>query len=152
MGLYSYFKNDEQMQIILICGNRYYGEASKKLKIICNESDRLLFRLLPYVNEMDKVYTIADLIISRAGANTVAELAITNIPSILIPFPKAIDNHQFYNAQYLVKNNKAVMILDKNLNKESLAGEINNLLASNKKQYFLLKEAKLKISGMDSAR
>ncbi len=152
IGLYNYFKNDTSMQIILICGNRYYGEASKKLKNICNESDRLLFRLLPYVSEMDKVYTIADLIISRAGANTIAELAITNIPSILIPFPKAIDNHQFYNAQYLVKNKKAVMILDKDLSQENLAGEINNLLANNKEKYFLIKEAKLKIASMDSAK
>ena len=152
MDLYNYFKNDEHMQIILICGNRYYEEAGKKLKNICNESDRLLFCLLPYVSEMDKVYTIADLIISRAGANTIAELAITNIPAILIPFPKAIGNHQFYNARYLVKNKKAVMILDKDLSQENLAGEINNLLVNNKEKYFLIKEAKLKIAGMDSAK
>ncbi len=152
MDQYDYFKNDNSIQIILICGDRYYVEASKKIKNICNKDDRLLFRLLPYVNEMDKVYTIADLIISRAGANTVAELAITNIPSILIPYPGAIDNHQFYNAQYLVKNKKAVMILDKDLNKENLNDEINNLLANNKEKYFLIKEAKLKIGGMDSAK
>jgi len=152
MDLYNYFKNDSSMQIILICGNRYYEEAGKKLKNICNESDRLLFCLLPYVSEMDKVYTIADLIISRAGANTIAELAITNIPAILIPFPKAIGNHQFYNARYLVKNKKAVMILDKDLSQENLAGEINNLLVNNKEKYFLIKEAKLKIAGMDSAK
>ena len=152
MDLYNYFKNDEHMQIILICGNRYYEEAGKKLKNICNESDRLLFCLLPYVSEMDKVYTIADLIISRAGANTIAELAITNIPAILIPFPKAIGNHQFYNARYLVKNKKAVMILDKDLSQENLTGEINNLLVNNKEKYFLIKEAKLKIAGMDSAK
>ena len=152
MDLYNYFKNDSSMQIILICGNRYYEEAGKKLKNICNESDRLLFCLLPYVSEMDKVYTIADLIISRAGANTIAELAITNIPAILIPFPKAIDNHQFYNARYLVKNKKAVMILDKDLGQGNLIGEINNLLVNNKEKYFFLKEAKLKIAGMDSAK
>ena len=152
MDLYNYFKNDSSVQIILICGNRYYEEAGKKLKNICNESDRLLFCLLPYVSEMDKVYTIADLIISRAGANTIAELAITNIPAILIPFPKAIGNHQFYNARYLVKNKKAVMILDKDLSQENLAGEINNLLVNNKEKYFLIKEAKLKIAGMDSAK
>jgi UDP-N-acetylglucosamine--N-acetylmuramyl-(pentapeptide) pyrophosphoryl-undecaprenol N-acetylglucosamine transferase len=152
MDLYNYFKNNSSMQIILICGNRYYREASKKLKNICNESDRLLFRLIPYVSEMDKVYTIADLIISRAGANTIAELAITNIPSILIPFPRAIDNHQFYNARYLVKNKKAVMILDKDLSQGSLTREINNLLANNKEKYFLIKEAKLKIASMDSAK
>jgi UDP-N-acetylglucosamine--N-acetylmuramyl-(pentapeptide) pyrophosphoryl-undecaprenol N-acetylglucosamine transferase len=152
MDLYNYFKNDSGIQIILICGNRYYEELNKKLKNICNESDRLLFRLLPYVSEMDKVYTIADLIISRAGANTIAELAITNIPAILIPFPKAIDNHQFYNARYLVKNKKAVMILDKDLSQENLTLEINNLLANNKEKYFLIKEAKLKIAGMDSAK
>ncbi|MCL4415190.1 MAG: undecaprenyldiphospho-muramoylpentapeptide beta-N-acetylglucosaminyltransferase [Actinobacteria bacterium] len=152
MGLYDYFKNDSNIQIILICGNRYYEEASKKLKNIRNENDRLLFRLLPYANEMNKIYTIADLIISRAGANTIAELAITNIPSILIPFPRAVDNHQFYNAEYLVKNKKAVMILDKDLNKENLAREINNLLANNKEKYFSLKEAKLRIASMDSAK
>lgn len=152
MDLYNYYRNDDHMQIMLICGNRFYDEASKKLKNIYNKSDRLLFCLLPYISEMDKIYSITDLMVSRAGANTIAELAITNIPSILIPFPKAIDDHQFYNAQYLVKNKKAIMILDKDLNGENLANEINNLLANNKEKYHLIKEAKLKIASMDSTK
>lgn len=152
MDLYDYFRHDNGIQIILICGNRYFTELDKKLKDIHNESDRLLFKLFPYINEMEKIYMIADLIISRAGANTIAEIAIVNIPSILIPFPKAIENHQFYNARYLVKNKKAVMILDKDLNKENLIYEINDLLADNKEKYRLLKETGLRIASMDSAR
>jgi UDP-N-acetylglucosamine--N-acetylmuramyl-(pentapeptide) pyrophosphoryl-undecaprenol N-acetylglucosamine transferase len=152
MDLYDYYRDDDHIQIMLICGNRFYEEASKRLQNICNKNDRLLFCLLPYISEMEKVYAMADIVVSRAGANTIAELAITNIPSILIPFPKAIENHQFYNAQYLVKNKKAVMILDKDLNWENLAGEINNLLANNKEKYRSIKETKLKIANMDSAK
>lgn len=53
----------------------------------------------PFFYDMDQRYQSANLIISRAGATTLAELACTGIPAILVPYPSAADNHQWYNAQ-----------------------------------------------------
>ena len=59
--------------------------------------------------------------IARAGALTISELSALGLPSILIPYPQATDNHQFYNAKFLVDKNAAEMILDKDLEPEKLA-------------------------------
>ena len=53
--------------------------------------------------------------IARAGALTISELSALGLPSILIPYPQATNNHQFYNAKFLVDKNAAEMILDKDL-------------------------------------
>ena len=53
----------------------------------------------PFFYDMDQRYQAATLIISRAGATTLAELACTGVPAILVPYPSAADNHQWYNAQ-----------------------------------------------------
>jgi UDP-N-acetylglucosamine--N-acetylmuramyl-(pentapeptide) pyrophosphoryl-undecaprenol N-acetylglucosamine transferase len=129
MDLYDYFRFNNNIQILLICGLRYFEDANKKITDTFKIGDALIFKIFPYINEMNEIYAIADLIISRAGAITIAELIATNIPAILIPYPKAIENHQFYNANFLVKNNKAVMILDKDLN--------------NKEKYNSIKEKRL---------
>ncbi|MSQ80697.1 MAG: undecaprenyldiphospho-muramoylpentapeptide beta-N-acetylglucosaminyltransferase, partial [Candidatus Methylopumilus sp.] len=54
-----------------------------------------------YLNNIEKMYEWADLVIARAGALTVSEFSSAGIASILVPFPFAVDNHQFYNAKYL---------------------------------------------------
>ncbi|HJM08731.1 MAG TPA: glycosyltransferase, partial [Gammaproteobacteria bacterium] len=69
----------------------------------------------------------ADLFIGRAGAMTVSELSAIGLPSILIPYPHAMDNHQFYNARFLEGKGGAVIINDENLTSELLAAEINAL-------------------------
>ena len=143
MDLYDYFRFNNNIQILLICGLRYFEDANKKIADTFKIDDALIFKVFPYINEMNEIYAIADLIISRAGANTIAELIATNIPAILIPYPKAIENHQFYNANFLVKNNKAVMILDKDLNESILIKSIEDLLFNNKEKYNSIKEKRL---------
>jgi UDP-N-acetylglucosamine--N-acetylmuramyl-(pentapeptide) pyrophosphoryl-undecaprenol N-acetylglucosamine transferase len=143
IDLYDYFRFNNNIQILLICGLRYFEDTNKKIADTFKISDALIFKIFPYINEMDEVYTIADLIISRAGAITIAELIVTNIPAILIPYPEAIENHQFYNANFLVKNNKAVMILDKDLNESILIKSIEDLLSNNKEKYNSIKEKRL---------
>ena len=71
---------------------------------------------------------LADIIISRSGAMTITEIAITGKPAIFIPFPFATENHQEYNARVLVNANAAKIILDKDLNAESLSNTLNEML------------------------
>ena len=76
---------------------------------------------------VELAYSWADLFIGRAGAMTVSELSAIGLPSILIPFPYAMDNHQFYNARFLEEKGGAVIIDDKNLTSEHLADVIKEV-------------------------
>jgi UDP-N-acetylglucosamine--N-acetylmuramyl-(pentapeptide) pyrophosphoryl-undecaprenol N-acetylglucosamine transferase len=63
-----------------------------------------------FINNMAEVYAWADVVICRAGALTVAELACVGVASILVPFPHAVDDHQTYNAKYLSDAGAAKLI------------------------------------------
>ncbi|HIF19023.1 MAG TPA: UDP-N-acetylglucosamine--N-acetylmuramyl-(pentapeptide) pyrophosphoryl-undecaprenol N-acetylglucosamine transferase [Gammaproteobacteria bacterium] len=76
---------------------------------------------------IEKAYEWADLLISRAGAMTVSEASAIGLPSILIPFPHAMDNHQWFNAQFIAKKGGAEVILDKDLKLEILVKTIKKI-------------------------
>jgi len=77
-------------------------------------------RVEPFIDDMGDAYRWADLVICRAGAMTVAELAIAGIASVLVPYPFAVDDHQTANASYLSNNNAAVLVQQNDLNVEML--------------------------------
>ena len=81
-----------------------------------------------YVYNMQNALAAADLVISRAGAATLAELTALGIPSILIPYPYAAENHQEYNARALEKEGAAQVVLDRYLNGEVLCHKVDELL------------------------
>ena len=81
-----------------------------------------------FITDMSAAYAGADLIVCRAGATTLAELTVCRKPSILVPFPAAADNHQVQNAKSLVDAGAAVMIEERDLTGELLAGEIRAIL------------------------
>lgn len=83
-----------------------------------------------FFRNMDQVYDRADLVISRAGATTLAELAVMGLPALLIPYPYAADNHQQSNAQYFVDGGAALMYTEEELSGELLAGEVMKVLQS----------------------
>ena len=76
--------------------------------------------VLEYIDNMPDMYAWADLVICRAGAMTVAELAAAGVASILVPYPFAVDDHQTFNAKYLSDKGAAVLIQQKDLNLEKL--------------------------------
>ena len=84
--------------------------------------------VLPFAYEMADAYAVADLIISRAGATTLAELTACGKASILVPYPHAAGNHQEINARKLWDVGAAQMILDSELNGKTLADMIRYLL------------------------
>ncbi len=75
----------------------------------------------PFIDEMAKHYANADLVICRAGALTIAELAAAGVASILIPFPFAVDDHQTRNAEFLSRRGAAVLLPQSELSAEKLA-------------------------------
>ncbi|HOX41050.1 MAG TPA: UDP-N-acetylglucosamine--N-acetylmuramyl-(pentapeptide) pyrophosphoryl-undecaprenol N-acetylglucosamine transferase [bacterium] len=85
-------------------------------------------------NMMGNAYSLADLVVSRAGATTLAEIALYKKPSILIPYQFASDNHQQKNAEVLVEEGAAVMIKNDNLNKTELTKTILNLMSDQSKR------------------
>jgi UDP-N-acetylglucosamine--N-acetylmuramyl-(pentapeptide) pyrophosphoryl-undecaprenol N-acetylglucosamine transferase len=80
--------------------------------------------VLPYIHDMAGAYAAADLVVSRSGATTVAELAVCGKRAVLIPFPYAADNHQEFNARTLAERGQAEIIIQKDLAAERLAGLI----------------------------
>ena len=67
---------------------------------------------LPYINDMSAAYSIASLVVCRAGATSLAELALVKKPAILIPYPFAAHNHQFTNAKTFSDKNAAILLED----------------------------------------
>ena len=83
--------------------------------------------LLPFIDDMAARYADADLVICRAGALTVAELAAAGVGSVLIPFPFAVDDHQTRNAQFLADAGAAVLVPQRELTPASLAALMRSM-------------------------
>ena len=97
----------------------------------------------PFIEDMSEAYGWADLVVCRAGALTVSELAAVGVGAILVPFPGAVDDHQAYNAQYLVREGAAVLIRDRELTEERLASELQRLCAGRGKLLAMAERARL---------
>jgi UDP-N-acetylglucosamine--N-acetylmuramyl-(pentapeptide) pyrophosphoryl-undecaprenol N-acetylglucosamine transferase len=95
------------MQIIWQCGKLYYE--------VYRDFDAGSVKVREFVNRMDYAYSVADIIISRAGAGTVSELCLAGKPVILIPSPNVAENHQTRNAEALGNRDAALMIAEKDL-------------------------------------
>lgn len=97
----------------------------------------------PFIDDMAQAYADADLVICRAGALTISELAAVGVAAILVPFPAAVDDHQTYNAQYLVGEDAAVLIADRELTPERLSAELKSLCAGRGKLLAMAERARL---------
>ncbi len=82
-----------------------------------------------YQHRMDQVYAAADVIVCRAGAMTVAELAAAGVPSILVPLPGAPGDHQTANARVLERAGAAILLPDDRCDATTLATALDGLLA-----------------------
>jgi UDP-N-acetylglucosamine--N-acetylmuramyl-(pentapeptide) pyrophosphoryl-undecaprenol N-acetylglucosamine transferase len=82
-----------------------------------------------FIEDMAAAYEWADLVICRAGALTVSELAAAGVASILVPYPHAVDDHQRHNALFLAKQHAAVLLLQDELNAPALGLLLQGLLA-----------------------
>lgn len=95
------------LQVLWQCGKLYYEEYKKY------DSDRV--KVLAFVNRMDLAYTMADVIISRAGAGSVSELCLVGKPVVFIPSPNVAEDHQTQNARALEVKDAAIMLKEDEL-------------------------------------
>ncbi len=84
-------------------------------------------RVEPFIEDMAAAYGWADIVVCRAGALTVAELAVMGQPAVLVPLPSAIDDHQNANARVLTDSGAAILLPQDNLSGESLAALLNDI-------------------------
>lgn len=118
----NWLPDNPQINILHICGERDHQLMQESL-IQPPEN----YILLPYLHEMKEAFSVADLVISRAGATILSELAVCGKPALLIPFPHATDNHQEKNARVLEKMGAAEVLLDAELSGARLAAVIQRL-------------------------
>lgn len=120
----------KKIQIIHVTGKRFYDDFMKSLnkKISSIGSIEENIKVVPYLYDMPNVLASSDLVITSAGAITIAEITAVGVPSILIPKSYTAENHQEFNARALEKKGASVMILEKDLNGEILNEKISELL------------------------
>lgn len=114
-----------ELQVLHVTGEATYEETvqaylDKGIKI----RDNGKIRMTPYLHNMADALAIAKLVVCRAGATTLAEITACGVPSILVPYPYAAENHQEYNALALVNEGAAIMVKDENLKGDLLSTEI----------------------------
>ncbi len=128
------FKN-KNYQVLLITGNNNF-QIFKDVNISEN------VKIVPYVEGLNQLLKDTDLLISRAGASTIAEITALGLPSILIPSPYVSNNHQLKNALFLKEANACEILEEKELTTESLINSIDNIFDNITLQESISKNAK----------
>ena len=103
-GLSEFKKQD--IQLLWQTGKPYFETAKEKANDIHTEN----IKVVDFISRMDFAYSVADVVISRAGAGAISELCIVGKPSILVPLPTAAEDHQTKNAMSLVSKNAAILV------------------------------------------
>jgi UDP-N-acetylglucosamine--N-acetylmuramyl-(pentapeptide) pyrophosphoryl-undecaprenol N-acetylglucosamine transferase len=129
--------NEEQLNVIWQCGQRYYDMISSEI----NPSDYPNLRLATFIDDMASAYAAADLAVSRAGASSCSELALTGTASILIPSPNVAGDHQHKNAEAMLETGAAELLEDDDA-KEQLADRVAELIHDPQKLETMRRKAK----------
>jgi UDP-N-acetylglucosamine--N-acetylmuramyl-(pentapeptide) pyrophosphoryl-undecaprenol N-acetylglucosamine transferase len=114
----------------LEAARRHYAEAAVSA------------RLQPFIEDMAEAYGWADLVICRAGALTISELAAAGLGAVLVPFPAATDDHQTRNAHVLVAEGAALMLPERELTAESLSEQLAALCSGRGKLLAMAERAR----------
>ncbi len=117
-------KNLEAVELKLV---HQTGEAEMESTRNAYVGAEFDYEVCAFIDDMAAAYAEADVVVCRAGALTVSELAAVGIASILVPYPHAVDDHQTTNAQFLVNADAAVMISQNDLTADSLMTELKTL-------------------------
>lgn len=135
----------KDLQIIFQTGKNKYQKIYEKI----GQQKSVVIK--SFIRQMDLAYSAADLVVCRAGAISLSEIAFYELPAILIPFPKSSGNHQVKNAESLKKQGAAELLLDKNLNPENLKNKIMNIILDEMKSKLMSKAIK-KFAKPESAK
>jgi UDP-N-acetylglucosamine--N-acetylmuramyl-(pentapeptide) pyrophosphoryl-undecaprenol N-acetylglucosamine transferase len=107
--------------------NIWHQTGKLHFESVQSQYNKKSVKVTAFIDDMSKAYAWADVVLCRAGAMTVSELMLSAKPSILVPLPHAIDNHQFYNAKILADADAGILIQQKDLNTQALEQVLLNL-------------------------
>jgi UDP-N-acetylglucosamine--N-acetylmuramyl-(pentapeptide) pyrophosphoryl-undecaprenol N-acetylglucosamine transferase len=124
VGACTLLKDRADLQVVLLTGPAHHEATVRGLPA----GAALSVRAMPFLDRMELAYAVADVVVSRAGATTIAELAACGVPSILVPYPYATANHQEANARALQRAGGASVLLDDQLTAEVLADRVESLV------------------------
>jgi len=126
----------EWPEVLHQCGTRNI-EETRRLYSLLDIATGQDIRVEPFIDDMAQAYEWADVIIARAGAMTVSEIAAAGLASILVPYPFAVDDHQTENAGYLERAGAAEVIQQRDLDEHRLLEAVRKFADSRE----VLKEA-----------
>jgi UDP-N-acetylglucosamine--N-acetylmuramyl-(pentapeptide) pyrophosphoryl-undecaprenol N-acetylglucosamine transferase len=118
-------RDRDDLQLVILAGPAHAEAIAREVP----GGTRLLVRVLPFLDRIELAYAVADLVVCRAGATTVAEITVCGVPSLLVPYPHATGRHQEANARALQRAGAAMVVMDHALSGDLLAGRILELLA-----------------------
>ena len=120
-----FWADRSDLSILHLSGVRYFNDPMPNLG---SAAKHIEYLRLAYCQEMADVYAAADLVVSRAGASSVAEIATVGVPSILVPWKQSAENHQQTNAEWLAQRGGAVLLDESELSVAHLIEAIADLL------------------------
>ena len=135
--------NDKDYQVLIITGKKYYDDY-KNIEV----SDNV--KIEPFMDNLINLLKDSDLIVSRAGASTIAEITAIGLPAILVPSPYVTNNHQYKNAKELEDAGACKIVTEEDFSKETITKAIDDLF-SNQKEYDKMVEDSKKLGIVDSA-
>ena len=126
-------KNNPKTICHLATGRFYYEDFSKRYAD-AGLNDYSNLSMMEYIHDMHVRMSAADVIVCRAGAMTISELAMMKKACLIIPSPNVVDNHQYKNAKVLADANAVLMLEESNLNAETFKNALNSLVDNQKKR------------------
>ena len=126
LGLATRWAGRDDVRIVLKAGARNHEEVEAEL---ASNPGAHLVELVRYIDRMDYAYAAADVTICRSGAGTVAELAVVELPAILVPFPHDEHDEQVHNAEPLVRSGGALVVRDQEATAEVVGPLLEERLA-----------------------
>jgi UDP-N-acetylglucosamine--N-acetylmuramyl-(pentapeptide) pyrophosphoryl-undecaprenol N-acetylglucosamine transferase len=129
LDLYDRWRARDDVSVRHIAGPRHFDQVQRRLERLRRPKDALVYELVPYEEHMEQMYGRASLAVCRAGAVTVAELAAAGVPSVLVPWPGAADDHQTGNARAMEAAGAAVVVPDAQCDGARLDAVAGELLA-----------------------
>jgi UDP-N-acetylglucosamine--N-acetylmuramyl-(pentapeptide) pyrophosphoryl-undecaprenol N-acetylglucosamine transferase len=112
-----------------VVGERWVSDVAARVPPQRGAAAGIMYRVIGYEDRMPQLYAASDLMITRAGASTIAELAATGTPAIVVPWPGAAENHQVDNARTLSDGGAAILLEQHDLSGDRLEAEVADLMS-----------------------
>lgn len=137
------------LYIVQSTGKADYESVVEELNL--RDKQKARWKVFPYIDEMGDVLAASDLVVSRAGASSLAEIMTVGVPSILVPYPYARGDHQTLNARSCVNEGASVLVKDEDVEGEDFANLVCGLLVDRKRRATMSAASK-RLSGSDARR